>query len=353
MAKEIKLLGLRSEIIDELSGPSRFEITSYPTDFSLSVLRDMYEAEDLVVPQTFQRRYVWSNRQASRLIESFLLGLPVPEIFLYREKASQKLLVIDGQQRLKSLYHFLSGTFEDGTEFRLRDIQPKWSGKTFSELSEPDRRKLETSPLRAIIVAQQHPKDNTSIYHVFERLNTGGTKLKNQEIRNCLFRGPFSEMLKELNLNAEWRKILGSSDIDKRQRDIELMLRFFALLYSSKSYYKPMKDFLSEFMDRQNQSSKKWLRGSRQVFLSTTSFIYSSLGAKPFHARRGGLNAAVFDAVYVAVGRKAPKRPSSSFERRYRSILRNVEFVSFTSEATTDADTVRGRIALASRRLFT
>lgn len=102
-------------------------------------------------------------------------------------------------------------------------------GKRFEDLDDADRRRLRNSVLRSFIVQQIDPEDNTSIYHVFERLNTGGTFLANQEIRNCVYRGAFNNLLNELNSLSHWRRIVGKPDLDSRQKDVELILRFFAL----------------------------------------------------------------------------------------------------------------------------
>ena len=119
----------------------------------------------------------------------------------------------------------------------------------FDDLSQSDQRRLKGAVLRAVNIRQLAPNDqSTSMYHIFERLNTGGTPLTPQEIRNCVFHGSVVETLQRLNDNADWRSILGKPKLDKHQRDVELLLRIFAMFERSSKYEKPMKEFLNQTM---------------------------------------------------------------------------------------------------------
>src|SRR3989338_3231174 len=166
-----------------------FEIITYGADYTLSVIYEKLKNGEIIRPD-FQRKYVWKEKQASKLVESFLLGLPVPGIFLAKDKDSGNLLIVDGQQRLRTIQAFREGKYPDKDEpFYLIDVQDKWQNKTYKELEPVDRKRFDDSILRATIIRQVDPKDNTSVYHIFERLNTGGTILQNQEVRNCVYYG--------------------------------------------------------------------------------------------------------------------------------------------------------------------
>jgi uncharacterized protein with ParB-like and HNH nuclease domain len=250
---DLELEPINSEDEDYESAPPDYDITTYPADFTLEVLHQKWKEGEIRIPD-FQRRFVWKQVQASKLIESFLVGLPVPAVFLYNERKTQYYFVIDGQQRLKSIFYFLEGYFGEESQgqrrvFRLAGISPesRFSGKTFDELRDEDKRKLKNAVLRSFVVQQLDPGDDTSMYHIFERLNTGGTLLTNQEIRNCVYDGSFIRFLDETNKLNAWRKILGKETLDTRKKDIELLVRFFAMRDIS-GYAKPMKDFLSKFM---------------------------------------------------------------------------------------------------------
>nr|VFK58640.1 MAG: Protein of unknown function DUF262 [Candidatus Kentron sp. UNK]VFK68502.1 MAG: Protein of unknown function DUF262 [Candidatus Kentron sp. UNK] len=344
-----------SEDEDYESAPPDYEINTYPADFTLEVLHQKWKAGDILIPD-FQRRFVWKQVQASKLIESFLVGLPVPAVFLYRERKSQKSLVIDGQQRLKSIFFFFEGYF--GSEvrgarrvFSLTGLSPKsaFSGKKFEDLPEEDKRRLKDSVLRSFIVQQLDPNDDTSMYHIFERLNTGGTLLTNQEIRNCVFHGDFIRFLEEINENSAWKSILGKSVPDTRRKDIELIVRFLAMR-DIDAYKRPMKDFLSRFMKKNRNASKEVLEGNRRIFTQTCQKVVGSLGEKPFHIR-SGLNAAVFDAVMVAFSKHLDAIPEDIGDR-YLHLKDNKEFDRYTRNWTTDVETVKERFRLAETELF-
>lgn len=346
---EIEIEAIESEQTDEDAGPVEYEIASYPADFTLKGLYEKWQAKNMLLPP-FQRQFVWTLKQSSRLVESFLLGLPVPAVFLYKERTSQKFLVIDGQQRLLSVFFFFSGKFPGDRIFRLKDLRTHWDQKTFDELSEPDKLKLEDAVLRATIVSQLDPKDDSSIYHVFERLNTGSVQLTNQEVRNCVYWGKFNELMKELNNMSAWRELLSKTGLDPRQKDIELILRCLALHYEFDKYEKPMKEFLNKFMGRHRDPSDDSLLQIKALFTETCTRIPQTLGSKPFHIK-AGLNTAVLDAVFVAFAANIASTPSDIAER-YDSLKANKDFNDAVSAGTTDVDTVKKRIELAKKYLF-
>ncbi|MFQ5444559.1 MAG: DUF262 domain-containing protein [Nitrospinales bacterium] len=314
----------------------------------------------------FQRQFVWRPVQARKLIESFLLGLPVPAIFLYTEYDSQKKLLVDGQQRLKSIAYFFSGYFgeeyqEKRSVFRLKGISEnsKYHNKTFDDLNEEDQRKLKDSVLRAFIIQQLSPKDDTSIYHVFERLNTGGTFLNNQEVRNCVYYGDFNDLIKQrLNLDDNWRKILGKAEPDKRMIDHELILRFLSLTCNVQNYEKPLKDHISKYLKRHRNPSKDFLNATENTFNRTCEIVFKTLGEKPFHIKRG-LNAAAFDCVMAAFAKNLNKFPEVISEKKqkriktkYKELINELDTQKLITSGTTDISVVKKRFELAEHYLF-
>ncbi len=344
---------VRSEDEDAQAGPpQQYEIAVYPADYTLRGLYQKWIDHQIKVPPT-QRHYVWSLPQASRLIESFLMGLPVPGIFLYRERPSRHLLVVDGQQRLMSVFFFFKGIHSrEGKEqpFRLRSVHNRWESLSYELLSAEDKLRLDDTVLRATIVEQLDPKDHTSIEHIFERLNTGGTQLNNQEVRNCVYWGGLNDLMKELNVYPAWRDIFGKVQPDSRQRDIELILRFFALRDRWSQYEKPLKDRLSEYMAEFRNPSPDERERLEDLFVSTFERIRDRLGPKPFHIR-SGLNAAAFDCVSVAVADNLGA-PMNDLGKRFQTLKEDPKFENLTTSATTDVDTVKGRMQLASVVLF-
>lgn len=384
---------VRSEIEDEEMALRQYEILTYPADFTLEVLVSKWGKNEIRKTE-FQRRYVWNHIRASKLIESFLLGLPVPPVFFYQDRDDSGLLVVDGHQRLRTLIYFFSGWFGDEESggdivpFKLIGLNEKspYLGATYDSLKINDIsawNRLNSAVLRSFIMKQLTPDDDTSIFQVFERLNTGGMILQGQEIRNCIYEGEFNSLLKRLNKIDAWRQILGTKTEDKRMRDLELILRFFALFYNLKDYEKPMKGFLNKFMranrrppllhEGDEPEQKKEVEKKRKefsdkmnkfegLFTSTAELVVKYLGAKPFHIHNRGINAAVFDSVFTAFAHHFNGRNSNeinptpeeiaSMNANYKALRADKNYQFWILAATTDKDVVPKRIDRARRVLF-
>jgi hypothetical protein len=327
--------------------PFKYSITSYGSDFDVEGLIRRIERQDIYVP-TFQRRFVWSLSQASRFVESLLLGLPVPGIFLSRDGES-KLLVIDGQQRLRSLLYFYNGVFEPtGRKFALTHVHPRFNGLTYRELDSEDKRRLNDSIIHATVIRQDYPDDgNSSIYFVFARLNTGATLLQPQEIRVALYHGPFDGLLNQLNENDDWRLLFGR--VHSRRRDLELILRFLALYFSGEHYQKPMVLFLNDFMGGNRYLERYPADEISKLFERTVSLINRHIGNKAFKPR-GALNAAILDSVMVGVARNLSQGQvdSGRLLEQYRRLLADESYQHATETATTDEENVQRRLHLAT-----
>jgi Protein of unknown function DUF262 len=328
--------------------PFKYSITSYGADYPIDGLVKRINNEDIYVPD-FQRGYVWKIREASRFIESLLLGLPVPGIFLSKESDTQKLLVIDGQQRLRTIQYFYNGVFEPTQKaFSLEGISPEheglsaqYEGVTYKTLREEDRRRLDDSIMPATIVKQDKPsEDESSIYHIFERLNTGGDKLQPQEIRACIYHGEFNKLLGELNKLDAWRKIYGK--VDPRMRDQELILRFLALYFNGEEYKNPLKGFLNNFMAKNRALSLHSKDSIIKIFSETAEIAYDCFGEKAFKPRQR-LNAAVFDAVMVGLAYRLKRgliNDKESVRSSYGSLLENKKFLSSTIDTARTTDSI-------------
>ena len=299
---------------DSYTDEGLFKISSWGADLSFRELIARYDDNELVKPE-LQRHYVWDRVEASRFIDSVLLGLPVPSIFLAKTK-DEKLLIIDGYQRLMTVRDFVKGVFsDDNSQFNLsnsKKIHDRWRGKSFAQLDEQDKRKIRNTTIHAIIFMQQHPSsDDTSLYQIFERINTGGRSLLPQEIRNCVYQGPLNTLLISLNEVKEWRDLVGSPKRDSRMRDLELILRFFALSdqYILESQAAPynisLKKYLNEYMGSHNTDHD--VVALRSQFEQTVAFVHRAFGASAFHnvspsdptRLLPNLSSTVFDSVMV------------------------------------------------------
>lgn len=341
--RELRLENIASENDDLDIDTAPYKITTYGADMTLEILAQKVKEKEITIPE-FQRRYVWPHKKSSKLIESFLLGLPVPQIFLYRENVSQTLLVVDGQQRLRSIAYFFDERFENGDKFFLQGVRPAWEGKTYLGLNESDKRRFKNYILRATIFEQTDPKDDTSIYEIFNRLNTGGMALNEQEIRNCVIHGEINPFLKDLNQNDSWRKLLGKSSPDPRMKDIEMILRFLALREKWKDYKKPMKDFISDFMRRHKNLDERTKSNFAELFSSVISKIYNDIGTEAYK-RKGGINVAMFDSLTVGLSIVGPEK-IEHLKDKYEILKTNDAYEEAISSSTTDVERVQSRIKL-------
>jgi hypothetical protein len=280
----------------------------------------------------FQRQYVWSNSLASRLVESVLLNVPIPPCYL-SENDESELDVIDGQQRIYSLYRFVENQFE------LRDLEalPELNGNRFFELPSKEQRKLRTHTLRCVVVTNEsHPEIK---FDVFERLNTSTMPLNAQELRNCVSRGALNDLLAELSFDERWLSIRGRKTPDKRLADEEMILRFFSFqLQGLGTYRTPLKNWLNDAAKAgrkltEYQISDLRLKWQNAIAVSLIWFSQSTCFRRP-----GGssINRALFDltmftASQVNVSDATTKRDDFNIE--YAKLLKNDEFQDLISRS--------------------
>lgn len=349
--------------IDETAEPlrSRYEITAFGADFDVNGLVRRLDEGEIVVPTFepsvdnqevagFQRQFVWKPEQMDKFVESLLMGLPVPGIYLVK-KADEGYLVLDGQQRLRTLSLFKKGS-RNGEPFVLKTVAPEFRGRTYATLDARDRRRLDNAIVHATIVRQEMPGgDPGSIYELFSRINTGGTQLRPQEIRVALYHGPLIDLLRELNGYERWRSIYGPKEPSKYLKDHELILRFFALLYSE--YTSPMSDFLSTYCSENRSLSKQSAAILTDRFTRTCDAIATSVGPKAFRLSGSkALNAAVCDSVMVGLARRLRKSPlpaSGKVASAYGQLLQSDDYLKNVVESTSHADRVQARLQLAKR----
>jgi len=317
-----------------------FSISSFGVDYPVETLVSRMEKKLFYIPP-FQRAFVWSQNQCSRFIESLLLGLPVPGIFLFKEPDTGKHLVIDGQQRLKSLLYFSQGIL-NSKEFSLTGLETKYNNRTYKTLDDADRARLDDAVIHATVFKQDLPEGEiNSVYEVFERINTGGVKLSPQEIRSCICHGNFNDYLHKVNDNPDWRAIYGPKS--KRLKDVELILRFMAFYEDGNSYKSPMKHFLNDYMKKKRNKTDAQLKELEDIFVNTIKFISQSLGDRPFRPDRS-LNTAVFDSVATALAHRLKENPSIKGGEAliaYEGLLQNSRFIEGYIRSTADEENVK------------
>ena len=330
---------------DRGSDPIKDGVSYYSSDMTLEVYEQLWNTGEISVPD-FKKEYIWSDLLASKLIESFLRGLPVPEVFLYRDRATGKLLIIDGLQRILSVVRFLRGGFDDHV-FRLRGITRKWEGRSFRDLPKDDQVRLRDAILRTTIVQQEDTDDGTNIYYIFERLRNHEPGLNPMEIRKCIYDGDYFRMLEKLNRNKSWRVIVGTDSPDRRLRDIELILRFFAMREGWNNYKRPMKQFLNNFIIGATRLSKSDMNRAARMFEDTCAEVVRQLGEKPFHRLGGVLNPGLLDTVMVMTSLATTSGITDS-DVRYGDLLADEAFTwTVQTPSSGDALLVRQRFERA------
>lgn len=318
--------------IEEENSIKEYDITSTPNDYNIATLFNLIDNGIIRMPP-FQRNYVWDAKRASKLIESIILGLPIPQVFLY-ERGKNNFYVIDGQQRLLSIYFFMKERFptKSGKDI-LRDyltgtekIEPgiisndkyfsnfslKLPGPLGSNTNKLNKLKYQTlgeykhtfeylRTIRTVVIKQNEPDDqDSSMYEVFNRLNTGGQNLAPQEIRMSLFYSRFYEMLLRINKYNTWRTILGQKNVDLHFKDVEFLVRGYAMLFSHNKYKATMTKFLNKFSKKANSFNDEmvnYLEGLFKSFLESCN----GLDEKSFYSQANKFSISLYEAVFVAV----------------------------------------------------
>jgi len=319
---------------------SERKVFTQPYDLVVDSLIDQIKSgtiflEPLQMRPNFQRHYVWTDDLASRLIESILLNVPIPPCYLSQNDAFE-LDVIDGQQRLFSIYRFCENQFAlTGLE-----VYTDLNKLRFHQLPSRLQRQLKTHTLRLVAVTNDsHPEIK---FDVFQRLNSNTVPLNSQELRNCIYRGTLNELLKQAVTYEPWLRILGKRLPDKRMRDEELVLRFFAFHIGGLSSYRtPQKHWLNDAAkagrryppERIEDLKLVW---TRAIDTALTWFEPSECFRRPSDGKVRAVNRALFDLTLHAATSTTPLGAESSrnqFRSCYAELLSSDEFLDLVSRA--------------------
>lgn len=360
-----------------------YDISVIPNDFNVLTINSLVQSGIISMP-TFQRNYVWDRKRASKFIESLILGLPIPQLFFYQVERN-KYSVIDGQQRLLSIYFFIKQRFPRGgkrailrkifddnghipddvlsnnqyfQDFKLLFAKQEngephpLSGKKYLTLDEERKRSFELMPIRCMSIRQNKPEDNGSIYEIFSRLNTGGLNLSAQEIRGCLYNSDFYKMLYDINSDNNWRKLIGKKEEDDKFRDVEILLRSFALLLDENEYAGSMVQFLNRF-------SKKAQNFNEDKILELKSKFYrflelcKNINDKDFLSKTGSLNISLFDSVFVSVVENIdlqnPDKDKFITKEDFDALKSDEEFKNALTHSTSHVESVKTRLRLSRK----
>jgi hypothetical protein len=334
---------------DEIPIRDRKVITQ-PYDLSIESLVDQIREDTIFLRPiserpSFQRRYVWTNKLASRLIESIILNVPIPPCYLSQNEEFE-LDVIDGQQRLFSIYRFLDNQFPLSNLEVLQEL----NGLRFHEVPNRLQRQIRTHTLRCVLITNEsHPEIK---FDVFERLNTNTVPLNPQEIRNCIYRGALNSLLKDAVEYKPWLEILNKAQPDKRMRDEEVILRFFAFQFKDLDTYRtPLKLWLND-MAKEGQSyssgriEKLHLMWKKAIDISLIWFDPSECFRRPGSK---AINRALFDLVTSAAinySEEDAYKIRDKFRRSYSELLDKEEFQDLISRAVDHTKRTKRRFEL-------
>jgi hypothetical protein len=328
-------------------------LVTQPYDLVVEALVEQIKAETIFLrplserPE-FQRRYVWTDQLASRLIESVLLNVPIPPCYLSQNE-DYELDVIDGQQRLFSIYRFLNN------EFHLRGLEvlTEFDGVRFFEMPAKVQRQIKTHTLRCILITNEsHPEIR---FDVFERLNTNTVPLNAQELRNCIYRGSLNSLLREVVAYEPWLVILKRHEPDRRMRDEELALRYFAFLIGGiDSYRTPQKHWLNSIAKEGRKYSEEKITELRTAWkgavdISLIWFDHDECFRRFPPDKSKVINRALFDLVMQLASQTSLSRATTIRERlrsRYAALFKNEEFTDLISKSVDHARRTRRRFEI-------
>lgn len=311
-------LQFEDQELEEAVMAKRRELYIDKRDMAISELYNRFKKGRLILQPEFQRRYVWDDKKASRLIESVLINVPIPPVYLAGEGKNWE--VIDGQQRLISLFRFY-GPLKLGNltldELKLTrtgiTILEDLRGKRYKDLPEELQANFDDYSIRVILIKKE--SDSDVKFDVFERLNTGAVNLNAQELRNCIYRGKFNDLINELAEDKDFLFLLGLDKPHPRMQDKELVLRFFAFYHKTYlKYSPPMKRFLNKEMEDYRDLSEDEKMKLRKVFEKCVNLAKTVFGQYAFRRFTPGTE----------------KDPNGQWEKRFNRALYDVVMFGFS-----------------------
>lgn len=332
-------------------------------DPSVDSLLGKYHRNKLKLQPEYQRKYVMKPPVASRLIESMLLNIPLPTVY-FAEDEDGSWSVIDGQQRLTSIISFILGKFlYDDKPFKLSglNVMTELKGKTFHDLDENLQEKILNTPIRANVIKKESNDDIK--FEIFERLNTGSTPLNEDEIRNTVYRGPYMDLLRELENDAKFDMIVNKQNFKNRMLYRGMILRFFALYERSYLNYKPsMKQFCNKHLKEYRYMEIDKANEYRNLFKDTVDKINMIFGENAFrrlikdeHSNnyiwtKTRINMALYDIQMFGLTRYSKdaliRHADEIQDAMYDLMTNNIDFINAIEIKTSNIDMVNKRFKM-------
>lgn len=304
------------------------DVVAFTEQRSCADINRMCEKKQLDINPDFQRGIVWRNRAQTLFIDSLIKQLPIPSMCISLDIKTQNRLVIDGLQRISTINRFLNLN-EDWKLADTPDADKKISGKKLSEIRNEnpdlfDRVENVTIPITVIRCDYSQQKHMEYLFQIFNRLNSGGNKLYNQEIRNCIYQGPFNSMIKRLARSGAWcefAKVDEKTVDNARFNNEERILRFFAFYYNYLNYKGKLASFLNDYMHSNKDISDDEVELYTNLFINTLN-VANKIKDKPDSKN-------VVDSVLVGIARNISTLSTlddMSINNIYDTLMRQPEF---------------------------
>ena len=385
-----KEMDVENEAGEEIGKESHYPISDYritfsPVDMVVDSICIQIKREIIRIPP-FQRVFVWDKGRASRFIESLALGLPVPQVFVFETKPN-RWDIIDGQQRLLSIFYFWKGMFpkkkdvvglhtktqnaegvicapgaSDGDDFvKFRLVLP---GNNLNDLDFPsldEKKQISLKTVRMVVIRPHQPGDHRAANEIFSRLNTGGIKLSPQQVRLCVYESEFLSAVEDMNHDKNWRALLGGKMLSPTKKDSELILRSFALLVkgenivAGKSPMGSMPNFLDSFASEMRNISDAKIDLAGELFRGFVKQCRDE-NEEIFLSESGKFSLPLFEAAFCASlkGRFSGNASASLGRVDFSGIdalRKDNAFEKTTRSHTTHPDRVKTRLECAYRRI--
>lgn len=342
---------------DDGASPERRRIFTDKSDTPVSALFTNSQDGDLKLDPIFQRRKVWDDARSSKLVESVILEVPLP-VFYLAENQDGTHEVIDGQQRLNALFGFLNSTYS------LRGLKARddLNGLTFKQLDRATQRLIRSCALRVVLFKKE--SDENLRFEIFERLNTGAVPLNAQELRNCVYRGTYNDLLHQLSADPDYMWLMGLTTPERRMKDVEYVLRFAAFYHATYLNYKPpMVRFLNNDMLAHRNLSPDQAAELKAAFKNSVALIRSLLGSNAFKRYHRGdakspagaweqrkFNAALYDILMWSFAKPDKNQVMASLDAIREALIvlmtENQEFIDAIELSTSSVKMVKQRFDL-------
>lgn len=354
--EEIENINDEDTIILKKYQGAQKRLVSQKMDLYIPSLKDMIDNQVIDLDPTFQRRDRWNTKQQSKLIESIIMAVPIPPIFLAEEEYNT-YSVMDGKQRLTAIYMYLTDKYAlTGLKF-----WEELNNKKFSDLNKIVRNGIDRRAISAVVLLNE--SDLEIKFDVFERINTGGQNLTPQEVRNCIYRGRFNDLLIELSSYQNFKSCLGLPDpleklkkvrIYQRMDDVQLVLRFF-LLQNYEEINDNLKTVMNNYMEKRKQDlvDQKELQIYRTLFTETVDKVYSVYEHKAFRTwdiskkEWGRISAPFYDAIMYGFSKVSRDSIQGNEERIINGtklLFEDTDFVESIRKGTNGFEANRIRI---------